>query len=112
MAEFPADIMKDAEEAVAGFMGWVNGGNTTASLSEHAVAGMKHSFASTILAERERCLGFCNDFVENVELTGGTIKRFQLSDVNRIAKRSVRYVRDQINGTFDDNWKPLPEDAA
>lgn len=55
MAEFPADIMKDAEEAFAGFMGWVNGGNTTASLSEHAVAGLKHSFASAILAERERC---------------------------------------------------------
>lgn len=54
MAEFPADIIKDAEEAVAGFMGWIEGGNTTASLSEHAVDGLKHSFASAILAERER----------------------------------------------------------
>ena len=54
MSEFPEDIKKDAEEAVAGFMGWVEGGNTTASLSEHAVAGLKHSFASAILAERER----------------------------------------------------------
>lgn len=55
MSEFPEDIKKDAEEAVASFMGWVEGGNTTASLSEHAVAGLKHSFASAILAERERC---------------------------------------------------------
>jgi len=55
MSEFPEDIKKDAEEAVAGFMGWIEGGNTTASLSEHAVAGLKHSFAAAILAERERC---------------------------------------------------------
>lgn len=56
MSEFPEDIKRDAEEAVAGFMGWIEGGNTTASLSEHAVAGLKHSFASAILAERERGL--------------------------------------------------------
>ena len=55
MSEFPDDIKKDAEEAVAGFIGWIEGGNTTASLSEHAVAGLKHSFSSAILAERKRC---------------------------------------------------------
>ena len=55
MSEFPEDIKRGAEEAVAGFMGWIEGGNTTASLSEHAVAGLKHSFASAILAERNRC---------------------------------------------------------
>ena len=55
MTEFPDDIKKDAEEAVSGFVGWIEGGNTTASLSEHAVAGLKHSFASAILAERNRC---------------------------------------------------------
>lgn len=55
MTEFPDDIKKDAEEAVSGFMDWIEGGNTTASLSEHAVAGLKHSFASAILAERNRC---------------------------------------------------------
>lgn len=55
MSEYPEDIMKAAEADVSEFVAWINGGNTTGSLSEHAIAGLKHSFASAILAERVRC---------------------------------------------------------
>lgn len=69
MSEFPEDIKKDAEEAVAGFMGWIEGGNTTASLSEHAVAGLKHSFASAILAERRRCMKVAQEAMHDEDQT-------------------------------------------
>lgn len=103
MSEIPEDIMSAARGVMDGLpVDW-----SPANDDESA-----ELVARAILAERERCLAFCEEYLANVELTGGTIKRFKLDDVNRIAKRAVRYVRDHINGTFDENWRPAPEGAA
>lgn len=103
MSEIPEDVMKEARYHCL-----------MAGVTEHSDMRVhcEHIAAAAILAERKRCLALCEEYLANVELTGGTIKRFKLDDVNRIAKRAVRYVRDNINGTFDQNWKPATEDAA
>ncbi len=54
--------------------------------------------------ERKRILDIFEYTLENIDIEIDGRSRFSIYDINREAKKMLRYVRDQINGTFDDNW--------
>lgn len=51
----PEDVMAMACHEAQFFADWLHHGNSTGSLSEHAIAGLADSIARAIMAERERC---------------------------------------------------------
>lgn len=116
MSEFPDDIKKDAEEAVAGFVGWIEGGNTTASLSEHAVAGLKHSFASAILAERERCEKIASNEADRICDNGNDYSGPRVYDMIVTARRIQFAISGEPNIHLSDDVRAritkTSEDAA
>ena len=74
----PDDIDHDAWDTgarMAGeYLSWLNAGNSTGHLSEHAVSAMTDTIARAIMAERERMMPatvyferYCQDEADDVE---------------------------------------------
>lgn len=53
--DIPEDVWVAANAEAGLYVEWLDAGNSTGSLSAHAVEGLTDSFARAILAERERC---------------------------------------------------------
>lgn len=54
--------------------------------------------------ERKRILDIFDYTIENIDIEIDGRSRFDIYDINREAKKMLRYVRDQVDGTFDKNW--------
>lgn len=111
MTEIPADVMEKARNA---FMKCASVGVFSEGKPQIGVAYRDHeaieATARAIMAERERCLAECDNFINDIEIEIGRKKRFDIYDIQRQAKKSVRYVRDKISGEFEANWKTVEED--
>lgn len=53
--DIPQDVWTTAAKMAAEYDDWVAHGNTTASLSLHAIEAMADTIARAVMAERERC---------------------------------------------------------
>lgn len=95
--KIPEDIAKVANELAST-------ANTCCYRSDGYEEEMAELIARAILAERERCAKVASNFIDNVEIEVEGRSRFSIYDLNREAKKAVRYVKDQITGEFDDNW--------
>ncbi len=54
MTEIPKDIIKEGRRYAFIYAQWLHAGNSTGSLSEHAVDGLADTFSRAIQEERER----------------------------------------------------------
>lgn len=54
MSKIPDDVMEAAKVEAAFYRAWLDAGNSTGSLSDHATDGLADSIAHAIMAERER----------------------------------------------------------
>ncbi len=54
--------------------------------------------------ERKRILDIFDYTIKNIDIEIDGRSRFDIYDINREAKKMLRYVRDQVDGTFDENW--------
>ena len=96
MSEIPQDIWDAADAAhYAAFH---------AETHEHEV----DIIARAIMAERERCCAECQYFIDNINISVKGRSRFTEYDLNREARRAVRYVMDKITCDFDKNWSDAP----
>ena len=68
------------------------------------------SIAAAILAERKRCIAEIDHFLSDIQISVDGRSRFDIYDINRQAKKAVRYVRDRISGDYDKNWYSVPSD--
>lgn len=53
--DIPQDVWDEGVKEAQHFVQWLDAGNSTGSLSPHAVEGLADSIARAIMAERERC---------------------------------------------------------
>lgn len=54
--------------------------------------------------QNQTAIDLINYTIENVEIEIDGRSRFTISDINREARKMLRYVRDQLEGTFEQNW--------
>ncbi len=75
MSEIPADVHVAALHEAEHYAQWLHAGNSTGSLSAHAILGLADTIARAILAERERCLAICSERPTSVPTITAAIRK-------------------------------------
>lgn len=79
--------------------------NSMSQIAEHEVRSV---IERAIREERERCVAEADQFLKDIQISVEGRSRFTIGDLNREARKSVRYVRDRISGDYEKNWSSVP----
>ncbi len=68
MNEIPEDVKATGARMAVEYRQWLDAGNSTGSLSDHATDAMADSIARAIMAERERCAKIVDNEANEIAL--------------------------------------------
>ncbi len=104
----PQDVMQAAHEIMAEW--WVTKEGYEA-FGTTAPQKLQTFIARAIMAERQRCLEHCDYIIQNIDVQSKRRSRFDIYDLGRAYRDGAKHVKERIDGSYKDKWKPNAEEV-